>query len=245
MNYIVFSENEGFREGAEKIKKEALLHGKPCEIIEIGNIAKDGTLGQGVLVYFLTNSGSVLEGVRFFKKEGSEIVNERALLGDVSKFSLQEKLRSHNIHVPRSALIGNRQKLPEELQYPIFVKSQRQASIVICVENKEDLEKQPKEIPNLNEYYFEQAIGEGFLLQKFYYIEGKSLSIESIYKDAVPEWLCLILKEISQVLDLEVFSADIFIDWATKNYYCIDINPASSFFMSDDARLEFVRSILI
>jgi hypothetical protein len=31
----------------------------------------------------------------------------------------------------------------------------------------------------------------------------------------------------------------------TKDYYCIDINPASSFFRSDMAREEFVKNILI
>ena len=245
MNYIVFSKDEAFRDGAEKIKSEALLHNKTCELIEIGDVAEN-TLPQdiGSLVYFLTNNALVGEKVNFFKKRGVRVVNEKALLGDVSKFFLQDTLRENRIHVPKSILTSGDGARPEELQYPMFIKSQYQASTVIKVENESELEKHMKNINNTGTYYFEQAVTEeNFLLQKYYYIHGTGLSID--YKDAAPQWLCLILENMSRALNLEVFSADIFINWATKDYYCIDINPASSFFMSDGARSEFIKSILV
>ncbi|HBD24900.1 MAG: hypothetical protein A2566_00935 [Candidatus Zambryskibacteria bacterium RIFOXYD1_FULL_40_13] len=251
MNYILFSKNELFREGAEKIKIEAQKQNKQCEVLEIHSITKNGILRQKIdntsLVYFLTNDVCIPEYIELLKKKGAYIVNEAPLSGDLKKYILQNKVKNNGVRVPKNICLSSDKETGRlNLKYPVYIKSQKQGSLVIYNLNPDELNKNIISIGNINEFYFEEAVEiKGFVLRKFYYIKEVIIDMDKKNTDPVPDWLYIVLKNISLSLKLEVFSSDIFVNWSSQEYFCIDINPASSFFKSEKARKEFVRNILI
>ena len=93
------------------------------------------------------------------------------------------------------------------------------------------------------DFYFEESVNlEKFYLEKIYYIDGY---IESRNKDfVITENLKTELKNISNVLKLDVYSVDIFISVDGETYLYIDINPSSGLFQSNKARIQFAKFIL-
>jgi hypothetical protein len=248
MNCILFSRYEGFEEGAKRICAEAILQRKSCTVIEIrdlvDSIKRQALVAAGSHIYFLTNDKFIPFYSEFLKSLGVEIINERFLSGDASKFILQEKLRLSGIVVPKSLWIPEQSMTDSinTLRFPIFIKSQKQADFVKYVEGIDELKKQIKIVPCIGELYFEEAVeSEAMELKKFYCVKGSTV----VDSEGIPEWLDTVFRHISQSLGLQVFSADMFIDWSKKEYYCIDVNPASAFFNSNEARTIFVRECLI
>ena len=252
MNYILISKFEGFREGAERIKEEAKNQKKDCEIIEIQNIVDKMSVEyinkQNSLIYFLTNDSCVKSCIRCLKKSGTKVIGKKLLSGDVSKFFLQEKIKGAKICTPKSIPLptDTKMSLHNKISFPLFLKSQEQVSTVDYMTNKFEFIKKLSTINNRDDFYLEEAIEDsGMILEKFYYINGSVFIMKSIEAKFNNNWIQKILKRISLSLELEVFSTDIFVNWSTKKYFCIDINPAPAFFNSRNARVEFVNNVLI
>jgi len=243
---IIISRGEPFVAGAELIAKEANERGLGCEIIFIEDIILsingENEKMERRLLYFLTNIDDVPTYVAYFKSHGCNIVNQTFLSGESSKFYLQNKIKKAGIVVPKSFSVLNEiiaLQIADEMNFPIYIKSQNQASTVIRVKKKSDLsEKLALFARNNEEWYLEEAIeGADVELQKVYYVDGKVASNSGIEKANE------IFQTISRTLDLEIFSVDII---SSKNgvYWIIDVNPASSFFKSDSARCLFVEFLI-
>jgi len=251
MNYIIFSQSEQFYAGAEKIRLEAFKQNMLCEIIEIKNIANNKTLknlmDKSSLAYFLTNDPCIPVCVKVLKKMGINIVNEVFLSGNSEKFTLQHKIKEKGIHTPRSVSLSDIKQIDRlDLKYPLYIKSQKQGDVVIYNIDVNELRKNIMPIKNTNEYYLEEAVdSDDLILRKFYYIRGSVVDMNDPNINNLPNWFSIVLKNISSSLGLDVFSADIFINWSNGKYFCIDVNPASSFFKSEKACEEFVKKILI
>lgn len=251
MNYILFSKNEQFRAGAEMVRLEALKQNKQCEIIEIGNIANENNLkrfsDKPSLGYFLTNDVSISLCVKILKRTGINIINKVFLSENSQKFTLQQKARGCGINIPKSVSMPNINQIDKlDLKYPLYIKSQKQGDLVIYNKDTKEFNKNILTINNITDYYLEEAVeGEDLTLRKFYFIKGSVVGMDMTDLGDIPEWFNTVLKNISQSLGLEVFSTDIFINLHSREYFCIDINPASSFFKSKIAREEFVKNILI
>ena len=252
INYILFSKNEGYQEGAEKIRTEALRQNKNCEIIEIHNLSNKKVLEKmkqkKSLVYLLTNDDYIPIYVELLKNINIKIINESLLSKNLLKFVLQERIKRNGVCIPNSIWVSDKSELNNlnKIEYPIFIKSQKQASKIILVKNEMEFYKKIKSINNINEYYIEKAIdAKEYILKKYYCVKGSIIDMDFLTDKKIPAWLKAILKNISKSLEAEVFSVDIFINLSNKNYFCIDINPASSFFRSDLAREKFVKNILI
>jgi D-alanine-D-alanine ligase-like ATP-grasp enzyme len=251
MNYILYSKNESYKEGAEKIKTETLRQNKKCKIIEISCISSikklERTKKEKGLLYFLTNDNSIPGCIELLKDTDIKIINKPLLSNNVSKFVLQQIVKKNGICIPKSILpYKNIGVINDNIRYPIFIKSQKQASVVMYTKNKIDFKKNKITIGDLNKYYLEKAIeNKKLILNKFYYTRGSIINIDSVDTEKVPAWFHVILNNIAKSLELEVFSVDIFINWSKKKYSCIDINPAPAFFKSDKSRENFVKNILI
>ncbi len=173
------------------------------------------------------------------------MINETLLLNNPLKFTMQQKVFADGVCIPKSSLIFKHIRT-ETTRYPLFINSQKQADIVIYAQNNDEFRGKMASIKNISGYYIEEAIIEkGMVLKKFYYINGTMVEMNSVSMSEIPKWLNKVLTTISQSLHLEVFSVDIFVNWSSEKYYCIDINPASAFFNSDTARKEFVKNILL
>lgn len=250
MNYIVVSRFEEFLSGAQKIEQGAKNANKECTIVDIENLLDETVVLQikakQSIIYFLTNDLSIPKYCKVLNEIGTRIINFDLLSSHPPKYELQKKVSSCGVLVPKSTYpIPDNIDATSEIQFPLYIKSQKQASEVFYVKNNIEFEKIIKSLIDIKNYYIEQAIDENrYVLEKIYYIDGNIILLNHNTEQDI-KWLLDILNIISKSLGLEVFSVDIFLDLKNKNYYCIDINPASSFFKRDDARAEFIKKLLI
>ncbi|MHB1316541.1 MAG: hypothetical protein ACYCZW_01655 [Minisyncoccota bacterium] len=248
MNYILISKKEGFEDGAKKIQAESKFRSKDCEVIEIQDLLKLKIQDTRPLLYCLTNKSSILSHVRILEERGFKIVNFKGILGGMLKFEVQQSMKLRGIKVPysikplrESFLVNN-----NLINYPLYIKSQRQADAVLYCKNYSQGLANLASLKIEDTYYIEEAVEDiNMTLNKFYYIKGTVVNMKEISGYKTPGWIQEILANISKALTLEVFSADMFIDLKNKEYLCIDINPASAFFKSDKGREVFIDKIFI
>ena len=186
--------------------------------------------GEKNMAYFMTNDFGASYYFEKIKTAGWSIVNQGGLEKKQTKLEMQKTMEENNIKVPRS--FSNIEEW--DGRFPVYVKSQRQLSHVRLAKDSRELSESAAFFRKQKEpYYIEQAIDDNKLtLQKIYYIAGKAFfSGEARLSDKI-------LHRISRTLELEIFSADIFIS-PGGDYRVIDINPAPGLYRSEDARSVF------
>ena len=182
------------------------------------------------IAYFLTNDFDVKKYYYRLEDAGWTIINSGGLKKEYTKFAMQSALQKNSIKVPHSfvKLVRNNWK------FPLYIKSYRQLSYVVCAKNVQDV-KNAKKIFNCQKekYYFENAVDERkMLLHKVYYVKGKTLCCGTYQiSDKV-------MNDISRILELDIFSVDMFISH-NGDYRVIDINPAPALYRSVKMRDAF------
>lgn len=249
MNYILFSKKEGFEDGAQKIKIESICKGKSCQVMEIQDLLRLKIENTHPLLYCLTNEISVLSQVKILEERGFKIVNLKGISMGMLKFEAQQFMRLQGIKVPNSTKLLRESFLTNHknnINHPLYIKSQKQADVVVYCKNYDESLANLTSLKIKDAYYIEEAVENiNMTLNKFYYINGTVVNMKENNEYEIPTWIQKILANISEILNLEVFSADMFLDLKNKEYFCIDINPASAFFKSDKGREIFVDKILI
>ena len=88
----------------------------------------------------------------------------------------------------------------------------------------------------MNKFYLEEKLDNTYEY-KIYYVNKKVFFKDKIkiYDQEIDE-MC---EKISKILKLEVFSVDLI--KIQDEYYVIDVNPSSAFYLSKKARLEFIK----
>ena len=119
--------------------------------------------------------------------------------------------------------------------YPIFCKENNHVGIIFLVYNKVTLDKFFKKF-NMNKFYLEEKLDNTYEY-KIYYVNKKVFFKDKI-KIYDPE-INKMCEKISKILKLEVFSVDLI--KIQDEYYVIDVNPSSAFYLSKKARLEFIK----
>ena len=119
--------------------------------------------------------------------------------------------------------------------YPIFCKENNHVGIIFLVYNKVTLDKFFKKF-NMNKFYLEEKLDNTYEY-KIYYVNKKVFFKDKI-KIYDPE-INKMCEKISKILKLEVFSVDLI--KIQDEYYVIDVNPSSAFYLSNKARLEFIK----
>lgn len=191
------------------------------------------------IFYFLTNVAGVMECVQDILRKGHAVVNKTFLLRENSKFYLQKIIEKNGVIVPKSICPSNNKDI-REIDFPCYLKSQKQASTVVKVVNKKQFDEAICLFDsNKEDWYLEEAIDmDDIWLQKVYYVDGK------IFEAKKNSFLFKITSNsMAKALDLEIFSFDIFSSKFGR-YWVIDVNPAPSFFKSDKARKFFVQFII-
>lgn len=248
---VVISRTEPYLNGALFIKEACASVQLNCDIYYIEDILlnKNETLSKNkseCLIYFLTNTDTIPECIKSFESSNKNIlINRDFFISEKNKFSVQNRLRLAEVYVPDSIVVTNKSffgAVLQSLKLPLYIKSQKQANTVIRVEtDKEFYDNMLGR--SIKDFYFEESVDlEKFHLEKIYYVGGH---IESENKNLViTDSLETELKNISNLLELEIYSADVFASISSNTYYYIDINPAPALFHSTKARMHFAKYML-
>ncbi len=248
MNLIVYSGNEAFREGAQKIKEDTIQHNKECEVIEIEDFRNVISRIQTDCVYFLSSDKKIPEFCEILKEKDCKIINDNFFLNNIetSKYDSLKKCNLLGICVPNNFEL-NQYDPVNFLDVPMFIKTKNPRGLVKKCLNKnligDEIEK--IQIKDRNCYYLEEDVfNQDCSELKIYYVNGKIFFMDDFSENTNIDWLHQIMNKISKQTNLEVFSVDFILNFKTQKYYCIDINHASSFFKSNTARNEFITKIL-
>ena len=248
---VIISKTEPYLNGATLIKEACASLQLNCDILYIEDVLSDEKMffqkhKSGRLIYFLTNVDSVPKCANYFEySPRNTLINRDFLISRKTKFSVQTRLRLAGVNVPDSLIVTDENLFGEILQrlrLPLYIKSQQQTSIVIRVETEKEFHDNILGRSAENFYFEESANLEKFYLEKIYYVDGY---IESKNEEfVITDILRTELKNISNVLNLDVYSADIFVSINSDTYLYIDINPSPGLFQSSEARIHLAKYIL-
>lgn len=248
MLIVVISRTEPYLNGAILIKEMCLSLKLECKIVYIEDISfnyEAFSSSNSYTFYFLSNVASIPRYADDFERSfAGSVINKGFFISEMNKFTIQTCLRDVGVNVPKSIELSEQNfgSSLQGLKLPVYLKSQKQADIVIRASTMEEF-NQCMIKQSTSNFYIEESVDlDKFHLEKIYYInkyiESKNLGF------VVGVALNKILRNISNALKLEVYSADIFVSNAEDDYVCIDINPSSGFFNSTKARRGLVEYVL-
>lgn len=253
MNIIVYSKKEGFEDGVKKLRDDSFQFGKICKIVETKDLfylmSKRYFETTQHCIYFLSSDYRIPQFIKLIKKKNQFVINEAFLTRDIltSKFESLKRARRVGVCTPKHILLPfSKHNVVDNFMMPAFIKSKNPRGLVTYVNDKESLNSNLESLSEKKNYYLEENVKckDNFEL-KIYYINGVTYAQKTYDTEAnIPNWFRNVLDKISKCTGLNVFSADFFVNWAEKKYYCFDVNLASSFYKSDDARAMFIGKIL-
>jgi hypothetical protein len=248
MNLIVYSGNEAFKEGAQKIKEDALQHNKKCEVVELENFSTIIDKIQADCIYFLSSDKKISEFCKILKDKNCKIISGDFLLDNLetSKYDSMGKVSCADVCIPKNFELSL-YKITDCIDIPMFIKAKNPRGLVKkCLDNnliKGEIEQIPEQDRNI--YYLEEDVSNKDCVElKIYYVNDEVFFMDDFSENYNIRWLHPIMDKISKCTKLEVFSVDFIVDFKNQKYHCIDINHASSFFKSSTARNEFITKIL-
>jgi hypothetical protein len=248
MNLIVYSGNEAFKKGAQKIKEDALQQNKKCDVIELEDFSEVINKIQADCIYFLSSDKRISKFCKILKDKNCKVINVIFLLNDIntSKYDSMEKAFRADVCIPKNLEL-NLYKITDCINTPLFIKTKNPRGLVKKCSNNNLIINEIKQIPEQHKksYYLEEDVSSKDCLElKIYYVNGKVFFMDVFSENNNFNWLHSTMEKISKCTDLEVFSVDFIADFKKQKYHCIDINHASSFFKSSAARNEFITNIL-
>lgn len=234
---IVLSEYDNYENAAKKLidaSKESHIN---SEILYVEDEREPFTSED--IIYFLYNGNKINEIVKEAKRAKANIINEDFFMSNYLKDECQRLLKENGVKVPKQY---NREEIKRE-NFPIYFKCKIHGGLNFDIERKSLWDKIKNDNTfNKNEYYLEKTVNgkDGLKKEsKLFYVTGEVFSQD--YCDTVPEMLKKKARKISDILKLECFSFDII--ETGNSIYVIDVNPASGFFTSKEARKCFLRFI--
>lgn len=246
---IVISKTESYFDGALLIKDACASLQLNCDIRYIEDINFDESSAlvaqSECIIYFLTNADDIPKCVSHFERSiKNTVINRDSLISSKTKFDIQSRLRLAGIHVPDSIIVtdeGLFESVLQNLRLPLYIKSQKQVGTVIRIEKEKEFYDNIAG-RSTEDFYFEESVNlEEFCLKKIYYVDGHvELKNENFI---VTDDLRIVFKNISDALNLDVYSADIFFSNESSTYLCIDVNPAPALFHSTKARINFAKYV--
>ena len=228
---IFISKYENAIEGANLIKSKL----KNCQIIEIEKFIKEKEIIENAIIYFLCNTKLIQQALTNLKN--CYIYNENYYLKNYKKLDVQKVLDKNNLNIPK--LI--KYESIKNIDFPIFCKENIHVGITFQVYNQVTLERFFSKF-NIKNFYFETSllkINNTLNEYKVYYVDGYVTGKNNSKK--ISNKIKKICSKISHALGLNIFSIDVI--ESSDNYYIIDVNPASSFYLSDLSRKKFIYKI--
>lgn len=229
--YIIYSKNNLYSNQLKKIENDSFIETEIIEIESFCMSSKNLILSDSDCVYFLCcNSKEIKKCIS--KINGGNIINKNFLINKHDKLTCQNILMSKNIDVPK--VYKGTDVDVNSFSYPIFCKENKHQGITFQAYNIRTLNFFFQNY-NLNDFYFEESIRSIDEI-KMYYVNGKIILKNGLYNN--DNKISKICEEISSILNLDVYSADIL--KFEDRYYVIDINASAGFYLSDIARKEFL-----
>ncbi|MBI5449272.1 hypothetical protein HY948_03055 [Candidatus Gottesmanbacteria bacterium] len=245
---IIYSREENFQNGAERIRNFLVSQGVEAQCLIIQdfrflNFNPLGRLSYSNNIYFLTNDRSVEILTRIFDDLGCKVLNAGHFKSRYSKAAIQFILSKNgfqtptNYYSPGSRL--NQTITKGKLKFPIIMKSFRH------MEARRIIRRPKTNINTVTLHSVEPVYMEHFyndaVLFKAYIIDKKVF----YNQDAPPEppkHLTRRLAGLGPLFDLEVYSVDCL--WrSAQDCPIIDVNPSPAFMGSDVALASFCEYI--
>jgi hypothetical protein len=242
---MVLSAAEPYREGAERLASQCHAASIPAALLSL-DLLTANAFGPQDIVLFLTNDDAVGAHARSLLTAGIGVINGSFLVTTRLKSATQLEAARVGISVPALRRIASRASTPAiatDLGFPLLLKREQHCFDVVHVANLGVLESVLASlVPAIDAagvWYVEQMLdSREYRLEKYYHVGGEVFGRTT---PIVREDISLALRMLGVALSLEVFSADIML--GSGDYYCIDVNPASTLFHSVGARTSFVRFV--
>jgi hypothetical protein len=239
--YIVLSETQLFREGAELISEACERQKKSAKIITIDGVA-DCELSVLDKMFFLTNEDSVGKIAQELNSTGVEVLNSKYITCFRVKSEVQEFLSSAGVLVPKIYVKSSEyRKYPavvREIRFPIYIKSENHVCDVLRVHEQGDFFTVIKDGGDAWGWYAEEAVdAPDRILRKVYWVSGKSFERDG--EESPTKEMDMTLQAIGDKLSFDTFSADLIV--GDGKLWCIDVNPAPALFGSVAARDYFAE----
>lgn len=241
---LFISNKENFREAANLILLGCEQFNLKVEIIVIEEFISESIRSfiSSDLIFFLTNDQRIGELAKAISKTGAQVINNNYLIRNRLKSYAQNQVGLAGVCVPKTFTINSNSSLKniiKNIDFPFYLKCEQHVHNIFRIENIKMFNISIKEIDWLLGWYVEENIETpDAQFEKYYFINSKVFSRNN---KEVRHNIRGILEKIADTLHLQIFSIDFIID--KNNYYIIDINPASAFFHSQDARTAFIQYI--
>lgn len=229
---ILVSKQDKYYYSYIKLKDESKI---PTNVYYIEDLFMDNeavNLNNHV-VYFLCNSSLVHKVINKYKNINCYFINQKFFEKEYSKLDVQQLLRKNSIYTPEIHTFDGKEKI----NYPIFCKENSHAGINLVAYSENTLVKFFSKF-DISDFYCEEIIKDG-KESKLYYVNESIYDNSKIIKN---KGMNELFKNISKILKLESFSADIIC--TEKENVVLDINPNSGFYGSNIARKNFIKYIV-
>ncbi len=229
---LFISREENFIGSALKIKRESPIK---TEIIYIEDYIKNDdifNINDNDIIYFLSNVKLIPKIIEKLSLINCFIFNKDFLENCYLKDEVQKILYENEINIPEIIPL---EKIERD-SFPLFCKEKKHTGITFQTYNEITLRSFFDKFEK-KDFYLEKSIisnKKPSIETKIYYINGK-IYLKDKEKIEIDDKLIDISLKISKCLNnMDVFSADVI--KLLDEYYIIDVNPASGFYLSKNAR---------
>lgn len=240
MKLIIFiSKEDDFYGSAKRIQDISKID---SEIVFIENFVNQKgwqNINTTDIIYFLCNGYKVNYVLNEIIKTtpNCKIINKEYLIKNEPKSNVQKKINELGVITPRVLSI----KDIDNIKFPIFCKQNIHTGIVFKAYTKKTITDFFEKF-DLNDFYLEEAVSSDLKKYKEFKVYYANAHVypkdnEPMFNDEIKN-ICLIISE--ALYNLEAFSVDFIAN--DDGLYVIDVNVASGFYMSTDARKEFVKN---
>lgn len=240
---IVISEKEPLWNGALKLVDECSSQGISTEIIKIENIRHKIPEVLPVCLYPLCNSDDLNTFIPLLMRRGHDVVNGMYYQQRFDKMSMQACLQLMGVPVPEfySMKLVSKIRSLMESGTRFLAKPNCHISKQEILSRNDTLARFQDSITIRGEYYAEKLINaeDEYKL----YVVGEEVFFDHNKLDNRMDEIMQIVASIRVVSKFEVFSMDVLQEVKTCHLFVIDVNPAPAFYMTADARAQFVQYI--
>jgi len=247
--FIVTSTGEPFQLAATLLSNDARNFGLRSAIIDITDLREQlspvsDILGPA-LFYFLTNSPEISSIIPGLLSTGHTVINAEFYALRLSKPLVQNFLRARGWRVPDliypvSAEDLAHQDVTQRLSFPLYIKSVRHHHFAREVHTAQALAHTVDSINLSDDFYLEAAVSSDHTeLRRFYVVGDAVHDSAGLVRDI---GLCYYASTLGRALGLDVYSFEAFVGSTTP--ICIDVNPASALYVSEQARARLCERAL-
>ncbi|MDO5556819.1 MAG: hypothetical protein Q4G05_01055 [Clostridia bacterium] len=235
-NFVIFVSRDNVFEGSTMLLKKEVKLNTEIICIEsfVENRIKRNFSNEDIILFKCCNSKWISRVIYMIETTKCIIINKEYFANNYSKIQVQERLSYNLVKIPFIHSITN----VENLKYPLYCKENKHQGVTIKVFNKITLTRFFEKF-DIRDFYFEESVDDIKETSeiKIYYVKGQIFRED---KGIVDEELKGICQKISSSLnELEIFSSDII--KTKEEYYVIDVNACAGFYLSKDARKEFIK----